>query len=394
MRKRALLIFLLLAGGLASASFSSISSANPICYIEIGIGVLDLSDAVISKEACKTLVFAIIEDSLSVFSTRPALLVSGDFDPICYNFFDKFPCGAAWYRTYNAVGYVFEGFWQGIDNNFTISLTPPSGVPESGTVLSSIEPAESPSTGQNTTTLIARVHDQNGAIVSNVNVQLTVNVTMNSGGHAHNNNRNTTQMGKLSSSQGSVAQNGKVLTGNTGLDGLPFTFAAPAAAGDHTITAICTDRTCTQNGLDKVWVGVKGLKWQASSPNYVLLPNRDANHPGNHYVTRNTERNVSNFAAAYHEEFPNDPVLHFNDASIERGGLFDVGSNWSISPGHETHRRGANVDVKANEFYHEPSQSIPTSNYIDFWNMGADYDCYVALHSGATPNEHFHLYCP
>lgn len=229
--------------------------------------------------------------------------------------------------------------------------------------------------------------DNNNQHVPNVNVKIEVTVETNSGGHLHDNSR---PRGLLSNG----AQVGTEVTDITSGDGMPFTFSAPAPAGDHKIKATCLDRDCTQEGPDKVWVGVKGLKSQASSANYVLLPNRDANHPGNHYVTTNTERNVSNFAAAYHRRFPNDPVLHFNDASLVRGGLFDIASNWSIHPGHETHRLGANVDVKANEFYHEPSQSIPVSNYIDFWNMGNRYGCYVALHSGATPNEHFHLHCP
>jgi hypothetical protein len=208
----------------------------------------------------------------------------------------------------------------------------------------------------------------------NKEVVLTVKAEAGSGGHNHIPDR----------PDGSLYPSG-------GNSPLTFSFLAPAPAGDHIITAECADNSCGQ-GTGAVWVGIKGLKLQASSVNYVLLPNRDANHPGNHYVTRNTERNVSNFAAAYHEKFPNDPVLHFNDASLIRGGLFDINSNWQVP--HETHRLGRNVDVKANEFYHEPSQSIPSWNYIAFWNMGRYYGCYVALHSGATSNEHFHLYCP
>lgn len=266
---------------------------------------------------------------------------------------------------------------------YTIKLSNDASLPSSGD-LAEVEP------GKATTTLRAKVYGSNNQIVPNANIRLEVTVDDNSGGHGHPD---------INRPKGLLSGNGQAgleIVGNTGSDGLPFTFNAPAPAGDHKIIASCTDsgRTCTQEGPDKVWVGVKGLKQQASSINYVLLSNRDANHPENHYVATNTERNVSNFAAAYHRRFPNDPVLHFNDASLVRGGLFDIASNWSTHPGHETHRLGANVDVKANEFYHEPSQSIPASNYIDFWNMGRRYGCYVALHSGATPNEHFHLHCP
>jgi hypothetical protein len=206
-------------------------------------------------------------------------------------------------------------------------------------------------------------------------VTLTVRAEENTGGHNHHDSARPP--GTLSPTSGSSP--------------VTFSFTAPAPAGDHIVTAKCVDGSCGED-TGKVWVGVKGLKQHAGSPNYVLLENRDANHPGNHYVTPNTERKVADFAAAYHRKFLNDPLLHFNDASLIRGGLFDINSNWQLP--HETHLLGRNVDVKANEFYHEPSQSIPVSNYIDFWNMGSRYGCYVALHSGATPNEHFHLHCP
>ncbi len=270
---------------------------------------------------------------------------------------------------------------------YRIVLLPDNASPE-GQTIAELEPGK-------TVVVRALVYDQNGQSVPGIDVELTSTVIAHSGGHQHDDGvRHNQHMGKLScaSTECTTVPSGKVLNGKT--NGLRFTFTAPAPAGDHKIKATCLGRDCTLEGPDKVWVGVKDIKQQASSINYVLLPNRDTNHPGNHYVTTNTERNLSNFAAAYHRRFPDDPVLHFNDASLVRGGLFDVASNWSIYPGHETHRLGANVDVKANEFYHEPSQSIPVSNYIDFWNMGKRYGCYAALHSGATPNEHFHLHCP
>ena len=268
--------------------------------------------------------------------------------------------------------------YYGCENSIVVRLSNDTSPPTSGD-LAEVEP------GNATTTLRATVYDSNNQPVPNVNIKLEVTVEANSGGHGHDNNR---PKGLLDN--GYV---GTVVEGSSGNSGMPFTFIAPAPAGDHKIKATCTGgRTCNQEGPDKVWVGVKGLKQQAGSSNYVLLPNRDANHPGNHYVTPNTEGKTAYIAAAYRKKFPSDPVLHFNDASLVRGGLFDISSNWQFP--HETHQLGRNVDVKANEFYHEPSQSIPSWNYIDFWNMGVDFGCYVALHSGATPNEHFHLHCP
>lgn len=232
-------------------------------------------------------------------------------------------------------------------------------------------------------------------------MKLEVNVQSNSGGHQHDDGTRHTQhvgmLAPISPSLGTVTQNGKVLTGITGNDGLHFTFAAPAIAGDHTIVATCTDgKNCIPEGPREVWVGIKNLQPLQADPNYVLIrPNADRNHPDNHYVTETTQRKIRALAANYYRRFPSDPPLHLNDASLERGGLFDLSANWSPRPnGHSTHRLGTDIDVRANEFYHSPNESVPTSNYVDLMNtIAPKHGCNAQIHSGATPNEHFHLYC-
>lgn len=86
-------------------------------------------------------------------------------------------------------------------------------------------------------------------------------------------------------------------------------------------------------------------------------------------------------------------MLHLNDASLVRGGLFDLAGNWSTRPGHSTHRYGTDIDVRSHEFYHDPKSSVPTYNYIDFMNLALDDECLAGIHSGGSQNEHFHLYC-
>jgi hypothetical protein len=227
--------------------------------------------------------------------------------------------------------------------------------------------------------------------VPNVNVRLEADVFENSGGHQHPNAPNRPK-GNL----GGPSQTPHVVTGNTETDGFVFTFTAPAAAGDHPISATCTDRTCTQEGPRQVWVGIKNLQPLQADPSYVLIqPNADQNHPSNQYVTNTTQRKIRSLATDYHNWFPNDSLLHLNDASLVRGGLFDLGANWSSQPrGHKTHSLGTDIDVRANEFYHDPNESIPSSNYVDLMNtIAPDNGCDAQIHSGATPNEHFHLYC-
>lgn len=182
--------------------------------------------------------------------------------------------------------------------------------------------ALSPGSNSITLTLVGDGSVSPGETIGNLRAEVTCNGTpvpaqvileveaeRNSGGHLHHVNRPP-----------------GLLIPASGMSPAIFPFTAPAPSGDHAIKARCVDDSCG-TATARVWVGVKGLKWQASSANYVLLPNRDTNHPGNHYVTANTERNVPNLASAYHRSFPNDPVLHFNDASLERGGLFDIGSD-------------------------------------------------------------------
>lgn len=223
----------------------------------------------------------------------------------------------------------------------------------------------------------------------NVDVKLEVTVEANSGGHLHDNSR---PRGLLSNG----AQVGTEVTGITGGDGMPFTFSAPAPAGDHKIKATCLDRDCTQEGPDKMWVGIKNLQSLQAYPSYVLImPNADQNHPSNHYVTGRTQEKIQGLATAYHKRFPVDPLLYLNDSSLIRGGVFDLAANWSSQPrGHSTHQRGTDIDVMANEFYHDPAKSIPSYNYVDLMNIVApENGCNAQIHSGATPNEHFHLYC-
>ncbi len=209
-------------------------------------------------------------------------------------------------------------------------------------------------------------------------VVLTATVDKTSGGHegTHNPDR---PVGSLSPSSGNSS--------------LPFSFGAPAPAGTHTVTAKCTDDSCgAAEGNVKVWVSLQPL---LTDPNYVLIkPNADQNHPSNHHVTGTTQQKISGLAADYHKRFPIDPLLHLNDASLVWGGLFDLAANWSGQPyGHSTHRKGTDIDVQAHEFYHDPKKSIPSYNYVDFMRIASKHGCNAQIHSGATQNEHFHLYC-
>lgn len=252
--------------------------------------------------------------------------------------------------TYEILDGTYYGYPQ-CRQNYTVKLSPLTDVAESGTTLVSVKP------GKTTENLVARVYDQSGKLVPNVKVKLVVNVQLNSGGHQHDDGRhinsaNENRVGKLASYPGTtatVSENGKVLEGNTKQDGLRFSFKAPAPAGDHKITASCTDgKKCTLEGPDTVWVGHKELQPVGDNAIYQLIPNaaKDPGHPDNHYLTLTAISRLAVLATLYHAKYPDFAVLHLNDASLERGGIFDLNHNWR-SP-HWEHCRGAVIDIRAN----------------------------------------------
>lgn len=173
-------------------------------------------------------------------------------------------------------------------------------------------------------------------------VVLTVRAEESSGGHYH-------VLGRPNGS----------LNPRIGNSPLIFSFVAPAPAGDHVITAKCADNSCGED-TGRMWVGRKGLETLRDSQYYILVGDTP-NHFDNHYLSPEAINQVYALTALYQvAKFPSDPLLHLNDASLERGGLFDVSSNWA--PSHFEHCRGTEIDVRANDTL----GAIPEWNYQIF----------------------------
>lgn len=239
--------------------------------------------------------------------------------------------------------------------NYTVKLSPLSGAAESGTILTSVEPSNT------TGSLVAKVYDNNGQMVPNVKVKLDLSVDADSGGH----HQHGSERPKGSLRSGIITS--ETISGSTGTNGFVFTFKAPAPAGDHKIKASCTDgKNCKPEGPDTVWVGIKDLIDLPSLDVYALLPNdNDPKHPDNHYMTYTAMLRVTALAALYHGQFPDDPLLHLNDASLERGGIFDFkyeGRSIWWTPPHFEHCRGTEIDIRANL----SDGAIPESNFSEF----------------------------
>jgi hypothetical protein len=241
-------------------------------------------------------------------------------------------------------------------HSYGIKLSRPDGSSEDNTTLDKIEPGK-PST------LVARVYDQNNQLVPGVDVQLTAGVIHGSGGHSHGDDQLIARTGSFSSpdSTATVQSGGQILSGNTGQSGLTFIYKAPEVSGDNTIAAICTGaKNCTPQGPNQVWVGRKGMETLRDSQYYVLVGDTP-NHFTNHYLIPEAINQVYALTALYQAaKLPSDPLLHLNDASLERGGVFDLLSDWA--PPHFEHCRGTEVDVRANDTL----GAIPERNYEIF----------------------------
>jgi len=100
-------------------------------------------------------------------------------------------------------------------------------------------------------------------------------------------------------------------------------------------------------------VRVPGLLELGEGTNYVLVGTPDANDPcrstpptslhyESHYGTAGLNTSVIDIADDYASYAPGIRI-RINDMSLEWGGLFDIGNNWSSVPGHSGHRIGRNA---------------------------------------------------
>jgi hypothetical protein len=195
-----------------------------------------------------------------------------------------------------------------------IKLSNDANPPASGN-LAEVEP------GKSTTTLRATVYDSNNQPVPNVNVRLEAAAETNSGGHRH----------QLQRPPGSVSP-------ASGTSPLSFSFNAPAVSGDHTITARCTDRDCGSD-TGKVWVGIKDLVHIPPSGYWNLIGDTSI-HPEGWYLTGEALGKLMDLARLYKQVyFPFAGPLQLNDASLERGGVFDIDWAKYDTSGNITERR-------------------------------------------------------
>lgn len=192
----------------------------------------------------------------------------------------------------------------------------------------------------------AIVTDQNGQAKANIGVSITTDVTANSGGHSHNANR---PKGKLvATPEGTpspvATKNWQAtITGVTDSSGVfSFAFGAEEASGEHKLTATCPD--CKAPATATVNVAVQGLTLLGADPASYNLLGATQSHPNNHYFSPDAMNKIINLAREFKKEFGD--ILKINDSSLVKGGVFDLGQDWTYAyNGHAGHRKGVVVDI-------------------------------------------------
>ena len=201
----------------------------------------------------------------------------------------------------------------------------------------------------------ATVTNTSGQPSPNIPVTITTDVTQDSGGHVHIDSR---PKGKLVATPSgtptpvSTVGGKETILGTTDSNGIfSFTFGSEEASGTHTITAKCTG--CQAPATATVKVEIPGLSMLDGNPLSYTLNGEKSWHPGSHYFSAAALTKIINLA----HKFSHDPafshqLLIINDSSLIKGGVFDLGQDWTYTPnGHQGHRIGVVVDI--NNFHAE-----------------------------------------
>ncbi|MCW8901754.1 MAG: hypothetical protein OQK95_13905 [Gammaproteobacteria bacterium] len=319
-------------------------------------------------------------------------------------------------------GSIKEIHWSGCNSPFEeekkyfIQLTadkPASGL--SGNYVTKIYPGNYSLTQSNprvhpTLALLnAKVVDEDGEIQKDVKLKIEIEPIEQTGGHLGTTNHSTRPKinrtyGRLRKVGDNLNLLGLEIEGSTGTTGLDFYYVAPEISGDYKLKITCVDKECFHEDPTTVYVGVDGLSSLGDRVIYKLIGKTEY-HNDNHYVDSQTRDKLARLVQRYNRyrqnykaEYPNIPVIHFNDASLIRGGTFDIKGTWKNK--HELHRVGTDIDVRANG----ASGSIPNNLFNTFKTFVKNVGCVADLEFNTTitnaegntiihPNRHFHLYC-
>lgn len=127
------------------------------------------------------------------------------------------------------------------------------------------------------------------------------------------------------------------------------TYSASEIGGVVDVTIHCNTWVgACRDGKVTFGVAVQDLEHIGVGAGY-WLEGAKPPHPSNHWGHPNFVAALRALAASYRNAYPDAPDLHFNDISLEYGGIFDVatptetGYDWTVP--HREHRVGRNLDM-------------------------------------------------
>jgi hypothetical protein len=224
-------------------------------------------------------------------------------------------------------------FWYSYDNYYMECIEHWRVLPAYATVkVFTFTVSLSPSTVQPGSQTTAKV--ETSPATQGEQVSLLAQEVQYSGGHNHLNR----PLGSFGATSGTTDGTGKFQT----------TYTASSFGGQEVIKATIRGTTKTST----LTVQVQGLSQLADGANFNLIGSTSYHVlPNNHYGTSAANSDLVAISNDYAAAYPGS-ILEYNDQSLPKGGLFDIGPV-SSCPGcvlwqmpHEYHRVGINCDVR------------------------------------------------
>lgn len=175
--------------------------------------------------------------------------------------------------------------------------------------------------------------------IPNCPVEIQLLPHQQTGGHCHTDSQRPVEY-----PAGTVP---KVISGNTGFDGLQFVVhhTWPEEAGGIDVQFYSTDPGCPYyNDHSVKFIHCIGYGFSELGPGagYTLVGSL-TQHPSNHFGTGALIAALGALAVDFSAAFPATP-LAYNDMSLPWGGVFDLAFNWRAD--HCGHRTGVSADIR------------------------------------------------
>ncbi len=179
-----------------------------------------------------------------------------------------------------------------------------------------------------------------GVPIPNCPATIELSAHQQTGGHCHTDTQRPVEY-----PAGAVP---KIVTGNTGADGLQFVVhhTWPEASGGIDVVFYSTDPGCpfyNDHSVKFIHCVYQDVYSELGTGTGYTLIGSLPEHPSNHFGTSALLTALAALGVAYHAA-DSTTNLGYNDMSLPWGGAFDIGQNWKAP--HCGHRIGRTIDIR------------------------------------------------